>query len=93
MEPNNQSSRILSRAATDARFVQFFVYCMFLCFLYENVIYEGIPDGNVKLAYSEKFFMLNLIHSECSCGRSRKLDKQRVLPKKGLRLLTNLRLP
>jgi len=64
----------------------------------ENDIYEGIPYGNVKLAHSEIFLMLNLIHSESSVpsatwcagvrADSRKLDKQRVLPKKGLRLLT-----
>jgi len=72
----------------------------------ENGIYEGIPHGNVKLAYSEIFLMLNLIYSEFSCGQCSKcdcgvpaceptrgiLDKQRVLPKKELRLLTNLRL-
>jgi len=37
----------------------------------QNGIYEGIPHGNVKLAYSESF-LLNLIHSEFSwpvgCG-------------------------
>jgi len=72
----------------------------------QNGIYEGIPHGNVKLTYSESFLMLNLIHSEFSCGQSsvrtrsvvsagansRKLDKQRVLPKKEVRLLTKLRL-
>jgi len=41
----------------------------------KNGIYEGIPHGNVKLAYSEIFLMLNLIYSEFSCGQCSKCDR------------------
>ena len=59
-----------------------------------------------SLPIPKSFLMLNLIHSEFSCDQSsartrsvasagansRKLYKQRVLPKKEVRLLTKLRL-